>query len=262
MTRDNELSLDRSHHLAVSTPSESAFDSFLRWAPLLAGGALAAYGLSRRSKGGVMLAAAGGAIAYGGARLGPGRQPDFARSSLLINASPQETFNFWRKLENLPRFMHHIESVSELDSRRSKWVAFGPANTRVEWTAEIVQETPGELLAWRSVEGSPLQVDGSVEFRPAPGDRGTYLDAILQYRPPAGKLGSTVAKLLGKNPAFLMEQDMRRFKALIEAGEIPTTKGQSHGPRSMVGEVAERLDPDRKPASSSQNETRAQRRIS
>ena len=262
MSRENEGILDRANISAISPPNESAFDSFLRWAPLLAGGALAAYGLSRRSKGGVMLAAAGGAIAYGGTKLGPGRQNDFARSSLLINASPQETFKFWRKLENLPRFMHHVESVSEIDNKRSKWVAFGPANTLVEWTAEIVQETPGQLLAWRSVEGSPLQIDGSVEFRPAPGDRGTYMDAIIQYRPPAGKLGSTVAKLLGKNPAFLMEQDMRRFKALIEAGEIPTTKGQSHGPRSMVGEVSMKLDPDRKPALSSQNETREQRRIS
>jgi uncharacterized membrane protein len=258
MSREDERSLvNRS-----APPDENAFDSFLRWAPLLAGGALAAYGLSRRSKGGVMLAAAGGAIAYGGTRLGPGKQQDFARTSLLINASPEEVFNYWRKLENLPRFMHHIESVTELDGRRSKWIAFGPANSRVEWTAEIVTETPGRLLAWRSEDGSPVQVDGSVEFRPAPADRGTYLDAIIQYRPPAGKFGSTVAKLLGKNPGFLMEQDMRRFKALMETGEVPTVEGQSHGPRSMVGEVAMKLDPDRKPAAASQNETREQRRIS
>ena len=91
------------------------------------------------------------------------------------------------------------------------------------------------------------------------------MDAIIQYRPPVGKLGSTVAKLLGKNPAFLMEQDMRRFKALIEAGEIPTVKGQSHGPRSTTAEIAAKLDPDRSPKTAQKTEeifASGQRRIS
>ena len=227
----------------------------MKWAPLVVGGALVAYGLSRKSKGGMLMAAAGGAVAYTGynqqGKLFSNGSRDFARSTLIINASASEVFSFWRKFENLPRFMHHLESVTETSPSRSHWVALGPGNSRVEWTAEIVEETPNKLIAWRSVEGSDIQVDGSVEFREAPAGRGTFVDATIQYRPPAGKAGSVVAKLFGKDPSFLMEQDMRRFKALIEAGEIPTTEGQTNGPRSFVAPLARAMDPDRVPPKTS-----------
>jgi uncharacterized membrane protein len=132
-----------------------------------------------------------------------------------------------------------------LDNRRSRWTAYGPANSLVEWTAEIVAERDNEIIAWRSIEGSEVKVDGSVEFRTAAGNRGTIVDATIQYRPPAGVLGSKVAKSFGKDPGFLMEQDLRRFKALIEAGEIPTVEGQSHGPRSAAVGIARVMDVDR-----------------
>jgi uncharacterized membrane protein len=223
----------------------SEFQSVLKWVPLLIGGAIAAYGLSRRSKSGLAVAAAGGAVAYTGFNREANPTRDFARSSVLINKNANDLYRFWRNFENLPRFMHHLESVTNLDGDRSRWVAVGPANRRVEWTAEIVSETPDRLLVWRSIKDSPVMVDGSIEFREAESGRGTIVDAVIQYRTPAGTFGGAVAKIFGKDPAFLMEQDLRRFKALMETGEIPTTEGQSHGPRSAFGAAAYYADPDR-----------------
>jgi len=100
------------------------------------------------------------------------------------------------------------------------------------------------LIAWRSLPGSEIDVEGSVEFRPAPGNRGTLVTASVRYLPPAGKLGNIVAKLFGKDPNFLMRQDLRRFKALVETGEIPTTIGQTHGPRDLSTGVMRIVDPD------------------
>jgi uncharacterized membrane protein len=214
------------------------------WAPMLIGGALVAYGLSRRSVGGALVAGAGAAFALQATQARDGAQRQFARASVLLNCEPSRAYQFWRRLENLPQFMHHLHSVNVLDNRRSRWTAYGPANSLIEWTAEIVAERDNEIIAWRSIEGSEVQVDGSVEFRTA-GNRGTIVDATIQYRPLAGVLGSRVARSFGKDPAFLMEQDLRRFKALIEAGEIPTVEGQSHGPRSAAVGIARVLDVDR-----------------
>lgn len=226
--------------------SRSDFDSLMRWGPYLVGGALVAFGLSRRSLGGTLVAAAGGAVALQGARSNAttASVQHLARASVIVNAPAAQVYGFWRDLENLPRFMHHLHSVTPLDDRRSKWIAYGPASSQLEWTAEIVAQRENEIIAWRSLEDSQLQVDGSVEFRPATGNRGTLIDATILYRPPAGRAGDAVAKLFGKDPSFLIEQDLRRFKALIETGEIPTTAGQSHGPRSAVAGIARILDPD------------------
>jgi uncharacterized membrane protein len=159
--------------------------------------------------------------------------------------------------------MHHLKSVKNMGGNRSQWTAYGPAGATLEWTAEIVAETPGQLIAWRSVEGSVVQVDGSIEFRKAPAGRGTFVDATIQYRPPAGALGTTVAKLFGKDPSFLMEQELRRFKALMETGEIPTVEGQTHGPRSATAAVARALDPDMPMGKQMEKETTTgERRVS
>jgi uncharacterized membrane protein len=226
--------------------SRSDIDSLMRWGPYLVGGALVAFGLSRRSLGGTLVAAAGGAFALQGVReqARTTSSQRFARASVTVNAPAAQVYRFWRDLENLPRFMHHLHSVTQLDERRSKWIAFGPAGSRVQWTAETVADRENEIIAWRSLEDSQVQVDGSVEFRPATGNRGTILDATILYRPPAGRAGDLVAKLFGKDPSFLIEQDLRRFKALVETGEIPTTVGQSHGPRSAVAGIARLMDPD------------------
>lgn len=214
------------------------------WGAVVGGGALALLGLTRRSKAGLALAAGGGLLAYAGARATTRSEQLVASSTMQINCSPEEAYRFWRNFENLPLFMRHLDSVSILGDRRSRWIAAGPLGSQLQWDAEIVAERENELISWRSLPGSDLDVDGYVEFRKAPGNRGTFISANVIYTPPAGRIGGTVAKLLGKDPSFLMRQDLRRFKALIEAGEIPTIEGQSHGPRSGVAAVARMLSPD------------------
>lgn len=215
-----------------------------RWTALAAGSALAIIGLTRRSKAGLALAAGGGLLAVAGSRLNTSPSQLVASSTMQVNCTPQQAFDFWRNLENLPLFMHRLDSVSTIGDRRSRWVALGPMGSRIHWDAEIVAERSGELISWRSLPGSDIDVDGYVEFRQAPGQRGTFVSANVIYSPPAGNVGRAFARLLGKDPAFLMRQDLRRFKALIEAGEIPTVEGQSHGPRSRLVAAARALNPD------------------
>lgn len=230
-----------------------------RWASALGGAALAAYGIKQlkdRSPSGAALAAAGSALIVRGAT---GHCPVYAATGvntangrgetreslagsrginveevLTINASADALFAFWRRLELLPQFMNHLVSVSQIDSRRSRWVAKAPAGRTVEWEAEIINEITGELLAWRTVEGSDVVSAGSVTFRPAPGRRGTQVHVRLQYDPPAGKFGRTVAWLLGHDPASAIREDLRRFKQLIETGEVPTIEGQPRGKQSIL----------------------------
>jgi uncharacterized membrane protein len=216
----------------------------LRWSTLIGGGALAVLGLSRRSKAGLAAAAAGGLLAFAGTRISALPREIIARSSILVNCSPAQAYQFWRNLENLPRFMRHLESVVLLDENRSKWTAIGPLGTHISWYAETVTDHENELIGWRSLSDSDIAVDGIVKFSVAPGNRGTIIAPIIVYTPPAGKVGHTLARLLSKDPGFLMRQDLRRLKALIETGEIPTTEGQTHGPRSALAAAARLLDPD------------------
>jgi uncharacterized membrane protein len=165
-------------------------------------------------------------------------------SSVLVNCLPEQAYSFWRDFEKLPHFMHHLESVRVTDNRRSHWVALGPMGVHLEWDAEIVDDRPNQAIAWRSLPDSDLSVEGTVEFRPALANRGTLITARIQYRPPAGAMGHALARLFGKDPNFLMRQDMRRFKALVETGEIPTTEGQTHGPRDKMTGVVRMVNPD------------------
>lgn len=160
--------------------------------------------------------------------------------SLTVNASPEECYRLWRDFERFPQFMRHIESVQKLDDKRSHWVATGPAGSHVEWDAEITSDEPNRLLAWRSTGSSDVYNTGSVQFSPAPGGKGTLLQVEMQYRPPAGNAGAMVAMLFGEEPSQQMEGDLRRFKQLIECGEIPTTKGQPHGKRSLKSSLFNR----------------------
>ena len=216
-----------------------------RLGALIGGGALAIYGISRRSRLGMALAAGGGALAYTGSRSRAQRSNPVAHSTVLLNCAPEEAYRFWRNFENLPMFMHHLESVQQTGDRRSKWIAIGPVGKRVSWEAEITGERENEYISWRSLPGSEIDVNGHVEFKRALADRGTIITARVRYSTPGGQLGQKLAKLMGKDPSFLMTQDLRRLKALIEAGEIPTTDGQSHGPRDRMTAVARTLDPDR-----------------
>jgi uncharacterized membrane protein len=130
--------------------------------------------------------------------------------------------------------MDHLESVTHVDERLSHWVAKAPAGRSLEWSAEIINEIPGELIAWATLAGSDVVSAGSVSFTPSPDGRETQVRVRLQYDPPAGKIGAAVAWLLGKDPSQTIREDLRRFKQLMEAGEIPTTDGQPRGKQSIL----------------------------
>jgi uncharacterized membrane protein len=150
--------------------------------------------------------------------------------SIAINRPREECYRFWRELQNLPRFLRHLESVTVKGDRRSHWKAKAPAGSEIEWDAEITDERPNEMLAWRSLDGSQVDNSGSVHFEPAPKSQGTVVRVALRYRPPAGALGAAVARLFGEEPEQQIGDDLRRLKQVLETGEVITTEGQPHGP--------------------------------
>jgi uncharacterized membrane protein len=225
-----------------------------RWASAIGGGALAVYGITRLVQGnwlGAVLGLVGGGLVYRGATghcdlyqsLGintaegsqnpnvsvPAGRGIKVEKSVTVNRSPEELYRFWRNFENLPRFMDHLESVRVEGEGRSHWVAKAPAHTTVEWDAEIYNEKENELIAWRSLEGADVDNAGSVRFEAAPEGRGTVVRVSLKYDPPGGVIGSTFAKLFGEEPSQQIEEDLRRFKQVMETGETPTTEGQTSG---------------------------------
>jgi uncharacterized membrane protein len=143
-----------------------------------------------------------------------------AQASCIVNRSPEEVYTFWRRFENLPRFMKHLESVNDLGNGRSHWVAKGPAGMSVEWDATIIADVPNEVITWRSLEGSDVDNAGAVRFQAAPGGRGTIVKVNIQYNPPAGVIGATIAKLFGEEPEQQLDDDLRRFKQVMEVGEV------------------------------------------
>lgn len=211
-----------------------------------AGLPMVVYGLRRGTAGGLALAALGGYAAY---RALTAYCPVYdmleldsahdahaithmhkgvlVKKSFTVNKSPEECYRFWRQLDNLPRFMTHLKSVQVLDERRSRWEAQAPMGGSVSWEAEIINERPNELIAWKSVGDSAIDNAGSVRFKPATGGRGTEVSVELNYEPPGGRLGRSVAWLLGEEPDHQVREDLRRFKQLIETGEIPTIHGQT-----------------------------------
>jgi len=214
-----------------------------RYLSVGAGALLLTIGLRRGGLGGLLTAALGGVLTYRGATgycpinsaigrdtSGEKTETDVVEisKSVTINKPREEVYRFWRQLENLPLFMQHLESVTQTDNLRSHWVAkvsTGNALTRalpaVEWDAEIVEEEENSRLVWRSVPGATVDNSGEVWFMDAPGQQGTQVHAIIKYRAPEGIVGEAVAKLL--NPAFglMIQEDIRRFKRLLEAGEVP-----------------------------------------
>ena len=224
---------------------------------ILGGGALALYASRRRDWTGILLGVASGALVERGVSgqcpvygaLGvtsasdapvhddrPERQHGAAatvdakkatkveRAVTVYGRTPDELFAYWRRLENLPRIFKHLESVTEHDAKRSRWVAKAPAGRTVEWEAEIVHEEPGAVIGWKSLPGASVPNAGSVNFREALGGRGTEIRVSLEYEPPAGKLGVAIAKVLGgEEPSIQVREDLRRYKALMEAGELPVS---------------------------------------
>ena len=210
----------------------------------ITGTAFLVHGVKRRGWEGAATALLGAALLYMGAtgrnalyrnlgihlvRTTTGRQRCEVIKSMTINRPIGELFAFWRDLRNLPRFMSHLTSVEVLSDKRSRWKAKGPGGLPVEWEAEIVNEKVDALIAWQSCDGSSVANWGVVRFSPAPGGRGTEISVQLEYEPIGGSTGVALAKLFGEEPSQQIEEDLRRFKQIMEAGEIPTTAGQPRG---------------------------------
>lgn len=151
----------------------------------------------------------------------------FVRQAITVQKTPDEAYAFYRKLENLPTFMWHLESVVE-HGDHSRWRAKGPLGTKIEWEAEVVEDTPGELLAWRSLPGADVSNRGRVTFRRAPGGHGTEICVALSYDPPAGAIGTSVAKLFGSEPSQQVSADLRRLKQVLETGEVLHSDSSIH----------------------------------
>lgn len=207
-----------------------------RWPFIVAAGALGGFALLRRTKTSAALAAAGAWALQRSAR-NPVPQSFEAKATFAVNCAAEQAYSLWRNFEGLSRILHHIESVKVLDDRRSEWVALGPFGKRVRWIAEIVEDQPNERLSWRSVPGSDIDTEGEIEFRPRIAGRGINITARVAYAPAAGAAAKSIAWLTGRHPEFTVREDLRRFKAMLEAGEIPTTVGQPHGPRGLHGHV-------------------------
>jgi len=210
-----------------------------RWLSIAAGIGLAAFGLSRQ-KGftGWALVGFGALLVRRGASghchtyelfgintagtgqdtrhaLG-GRSGIIVDESVIINQPIEVLYRFWRNLENLPQFMRHLDSVERITETLSRWRANGPGNSVVEWNAEIINEVPNKVIGWQSVEGSDVVSAGSVNFDNLGQDRGTRVRVRLQYNPPGGKVGAAIVRLLGRDPATEIREDLLQFKQMVE----------------------------------------------
>jgi uncharacterized membrane protein len=152
--------------------------------------------------------------------------------SVTIDRPRDELYSFWRDFTRLPLFMHNIKSVSVIDAKRTHWVVEAPAGRTVEWFSTITVDEPGRLIAWRSEEGASVRNTGQVEFRDSPDGRGTVVTVTLAYDPPGGSLGKMIATLFQKEPKVQARQDLRRFKQLMETGEISTAAPPHAAPRA------------------------------
>jgi len=149
---------------------------------------------------------------------------DVVGRTVTIARPREELFAFWKDFANLSTFMENIVSVKPTGADgRAVWTILAPAGRTVEVETEVVKEEPGKLIAWRSVPGSQIDTEGRVSFTDAPGDRGTRVSVRVAYKPPAGELGRMVAKLFMREPAVQARHDLKRFKMLMEAGEIATS---------------------------------------
>ena len=216
---------------------------------VLLGGGLTFLGLKQGSLSGWLLAAIGGSLVYRGVTgrcmvyesLGintaqghgpattiPAQHGVHVEHSVIVQREAEELYDAWRHFKGLPDFMSHLESVEELDERRSRWIAKGPLGTKISWEAEILNERPGELIAWRSVDGSVIDTAGSVRFEPS-GAAATQITVNLKYNPPAGKTGAKLSQLLGTDPDQQIVEDLQRFKRIMELERArPSVKSEQH----------------------------------
>jgi uncharacterized membrane protein len=228
---------------AFHTAEDGAGDT-LRWVSLASAAVVVAYGLARRNATGVGVALAATPLAYRGL---VGRWPRMndiratndnprialagdrglhVRESIRLELPVTEVYRFWRRLENLPRFMTYLERVTELGDGRSHWVARGPGGTRVEWHAEIINEVENTVIGWRSLPGADVVSAGSVNFDTVRNGRSTQVSVHLQYEPPGRRAGALLASMLGREPSQTIREDLRRVKQLLEAGEIARARAE------------------------------------
>jgi uncharacterized membrane protein len=155
------------------------------------------------------------------------------RESVRLEKPIGEVYQFWRHLANLPQFMTHLDEVTEGSDGHSHWVARGPGGVRVAWDAEIINEVEDKVIGWRSLPGSDVVAAGSVNFESVRGGGTTQVTVHLQYAPPAGRAGAAIARLFGRAPSQTIREDLRHFKHLLEAGEVPraTAPAVAHGGR-------------------------------
>jgi len=152
--------------------------------------------------------------------------------SVTINRPREDLYDFWRDFTNLPRFMANVHSVSIVDALHSHWVIEAPGGKTVQWDSKIVRDQPGYLIAWESLAGASVRNSGQVEFIDSPDDRGTVVRVTLAYDPPGGAVGKLIAKLYQKEPKIQARQDLRRFKQLMETGEVSTAAPPDAAPRA------------------------------
>lgn len=202
---------------------------------MVGGAALIGFGIARRSAATPFLALLGGLLIRRGAR---GNCPVYERfgintnrtasgvpggrglkleKTVFIARSPAQVYAFWRNLENLPNFLPHVHSVRVDNARLSHWRVEGPAGHAVEWDAEVINDHPGEMIAWQTLPGAEVQSAGSTRFEPLDEGRATRLTVQLKYHPPAGKVGAALADLFGESPDRQLEEDLYRFKTMIES---------------------------------------------
>jgi uncharacterized membrane protein len=209
-----------------------------RMASAVGGGLLALYGWRRRSWAAALPLAAAGATLVTRAATGHSRlydqlgidtahpRPVSLTLAVTVKKPRAEVYRLWRQLENLPRFMRHLQSVQQTTPLRSHWIAKAPmSGARVEWDAEIIEDHPDELIRWQSLPGSDIENEGRVEFHPAPGDRGTEVRVWIEYRTASG-VRAALASLIAPLSEPILEQEIKRFKSVMEAGEAPTVDGQ------------------------------------
>jgi uncharacterized membrane protein len=204
----------------------------------LLGGALVAWGAMQRSRSGLGLVVAGGALAwralsghcplYGALGVDSRGRTETTRGnlgvkidrSIEVNAPPARVYAFWRRLENLPRILSNVEAVRTTSDTRSHWTVKAVGGATVEWDAEIVNDEPDRLIAWRSLPGASVVHAGSVRFEPTAEGRATRIRVALQYDPPGGEIGHAVASLLNADAGTQVEQDLKNFKQAFEAGHL------------------------------------------
>lgn len=146
------------------------------------------------------------------------------KKSVTIDRPPDQLYNYWRNLESIPKLFDNLLSVDVIDEKHSHWKLNVPGGVVLEWDAEITIDRENEMIGWHTMDGADIANAGYVRFLRATGGRGTVVRVALQYNPPAGKLGASLATVVGKRPGAVIEEALRKFKQFMETGEVPMTE--------------------------------------